>query len=118
MTGYREHSFDPDGGLGRPPLRPFTPIQWIGLAFLVIGALAIAVSILGRMRVIPRIFDDDIPFVSVMPLGAVLMGSRRERRPCDPEALRRRRLIAVSLAVALAVLVAVLAILIAKGGAH
>jgi hypothetical protein len=116
MTNYREHSFDLDGGAGsRPPLRPFTAVQWIGLAFLVIGALAIAVSILGRMRVIPSIFDDDIPFVSVMPLGAVLMNARRRTAPCDPEVLKRRRIIVVILALVVFVAAAVLAFLLAKG---
>jgi hypothetical protein len=116
MTGYREHSFDPDGGLGRPPLRPFTPIQWIGLSILVLGALALLVYILGRTGVIPKVIDDPIPLASLMPLGAVLLNARRQTAPCNPEALRRRRMIVVILAVVIAVAAAVLAFLLARGG--
>jgi hypothetical protein len=116
MTGYRDHSFDPNGGAdSRPPLRPFTATQWAGLAMLAIGALAIAVFILGRIGMIPKIVDDEIPFVSFMPLGAVLLTARRPT-PCDSEVLKRRRIIVVILALAAAVLGAVLAFLIARGG--
>jgi hypothetical protein len=117
MTGYRDHSFDPNGGAdSRPPLRPFTATQWAGLGLLLLGALAIVIYLLGRIGAIPKIIDDEIPFVSVMPLGAVLMNARRRTAPCDAEALKRRRIIVVILALAAAVLGAVLAFLIARGG--
>lgn len=115
MTGYREHAFDPNGVDNRPPLRPFTAVQWTGLAFLVFGALAIAVSILGRMRVIPRILDDAVPFVSLMPIGAALMNSRRRTAACDTGALKRRRNAVMILALAVAVGAAAIAFLIARG---
>jgi hypothetical protein len=115
MTGYREHSFDPRGIDSRPPLRPFTPVQWTGLAFLVFGALAIAVFVLGRVGVVPRVVDDEIPFVSFMPIGAALMNSRGRSASCDPAALKRRRIAIVILALVVAVAAAVLAFLISKG---
>jgi hypothetical protein len=116
MTGDRENSFDPNGGAdNRPPLRPFTPTQWIGLGILVLGAVAITVSILGRAGVIPDILHDAIPLVSLMPLGAVLMNSRRRTAPCDSEVLKRRRMIVIILALVVAVGAAVLAFLLARG---
>jgi hypothetical protein len=116
MSGHREQSFDPNGGVdNRPPMRPFTGTQWIGLGLLLLGGMAIVIYLLGRIGAIPKIVDDEIPFVSVMPLGAVLMDPRRRSGVCDPEALRRRRIAIVVLALAAAVLGAVLAILLAKG---
>jgi hypothetical protein len=118
MSGYREHSFDPNGVDNRPPLRPFNATQWIGLAILVFGALSIAVSLLGRVGAIPDILHDDLPLVALMPLGAVLMNARRQTAPCNPEVLRRRRMIVVILALVIAVAAAVLAFLLAKGSGH
>jgi hypothetical protein len=89
MTGYRDNSaFDRNGVDSGPPLRPFTASQWIGLGMLVLGAVAITVSTLGRIGVIPDILHDAIPLVSLMPLGAVLMNPRPRSSACDPEVLK------------------------------
>ena len=118
MTRYQQGSFDPNGVDNPAPLRPFTAVQWIGLAILVLGALALLVYILGRTGMIPKVIDDPIPLASLMPLGAVLMNARRQTAPCNPEVLRRRRIIIVILALVIAVAAAVLAFLLAKGSGH
>jgi hypothetical protein len=117
MTGYRDKTaIDPlEPRESGPSRRPFNAVQWIGFGFLVLGAVMIVVTLLGHTGAIPKIGNDDLPFVGLMPLGAVLMSSRRQRTPCDPEALRRRRIAIVVLALAAAVLGAVLAILLATG---
>lgn len=116
MTGHRDNSaFDPNGVDKRAPLRPFTPTQWIGLAFLLLGAVSIVIYLLGRIGLIPKIVDDELPFVSFMPLGAVLMNSRRQTAPCDPQVLRGRRIMVIVLALLAAIGGAVLAFLLAKG---
>jgi hypothetical protein len=117
MTGYRDKTaIDPlEPRESGPSRRPLNAVQWIGFGFLVLGAVMIVATLLGHTGVVPKMVDDDLPFVGLMPLGAVLMSSRRQRTPCDPEALRRRRIIAFTLLAGMLILGAVLVILISKG---
>lgn len=114
MTGYREQRFDPNGVDGSPPL-PFTATQWFGAVLVVLGALAIVVSLLGRLGVTPKFLDDPIPFVALAPVGAALLNARRRTSPFDPQVLRTRRIMAIVLALAVAIGAAVLAFLLARG---
>ena len=79
MSGYREHSFEPNGYQRRgAPLRPFNWVQWAGVGIMIVGALLVAAYMLGRFEVIPLITDDIAPFVMLMPVGSVLISSRRQ----------------------------------------
>jgi hypothetical protein len=102
--GYRQSSFDPNAAWGEPgkPLRPFNWVQWTGVGFEIFGAAAIFTCLLGRIGVIPKVIDDFIPFISFLPLGAVLMNSRREPSTAmtSEQLARRRRILLVILAVA------------------
>jgi hypothetical protein len=119
MAGYRESRFDPNAAWGEPgaPLRPFNWVQWTGVGFIGFGAAAIFAWLLGRIGVIPKVIDDFIPFVSFMPLGVVLMNSRRQPAAADPEALKRRRILLIAVALGALVLGAAIAILIDTQGA-
>ena len=50
MSGYREHSFDPNAyeQPGRP-LQPYNWVQWTGVAIGVLGLAIIALGLLGRL---------------------------------------------------------------------
>ena len=120
MTGYRDRSdFDPNAAWGDPgpPLRPFTWVQWTGVAFIAFGAIFFAAYFLGRIGIIPKWVDDGIPFVSFMPLGAVLVSSRRQPAACDAEALKRRRILAIAAALGALVLGIAIAIFLDTKGA-
>jgi len=115
MSGYRQSSFDPSaGGDYGPPLRPFNWVQWTGVGLGVLGVVALVADILGRMGVIPKVVDDPFPFVSLMPIGAVLINSRRQPACLSPETKRRRIIIA---AVALVVFAIALGVTIYFEGA-
>ena len=116
MTGDREQGFDPNGGgeVARP-LRPLNATQWAGLGLLVLGAVGIAIFVLGRVGAIPKFLDDPIPLLVLAPLGSALLNARHPTALCDADTLKRRRIAAVSLAIVAAV-GAILAFLLARGG--
>ncbi len=101
MSGYRQHSFDPNAGgdYGRP-LRPFNGWQWLGVAFIVIGAavfLAVTASKLGWIG--PGLKDSFPAATSLLLIGTLFVNSRRERlTPEDSAGKRRQALIALAVA--------------------
>lgn len=109
--GYRRSNFDPNAAWGEPgpPLRPYNWVQWTGVGFLVFGLIGMLAEFAARVGWISFLDGDFIPFVSFMPLGAVLINSRREpNRVADPATLPRRKIIAiVVLGVAVALGVAI-----------
>ena len=119
MSGYRQPDLDPNAAWGEPgrPLRPFNWVQWTGVGFIVFAAVFLAAYLLGRIGIIPKWIDDGIPFISFMPLGVVLIGSRRQSAACDPEALKRRRILAIAVALGALVLGAAIAIFLNTKGA-
>jgi hypothetical protein len=119
VSGYREHnSFDPNAYQRRgAPLRPFNWVQWTGVGIMIAGALLVAAYMLGRFEVIPLITDDIAPFVMLMPVGSVLIGSRREgvQDPAPELAAARKRWLLIVVALCTAILGAAVAIQFSKG---
>ena len=91
MSGYRDRSsFDPNAGGGAygAPLRPYSWVQWLGVAFIVAG-LAITLAVLTGVA---RVSHNYFPAFTLMPLmGSVLINSRREEVSAEDMAERRRR---------------------------
>ena len=119
MSGYREHSFDPNA-YEQPgkPLRPYNWVQWTGIAIGGLGVLLTVVQLAGKVGVIPQWLDDSPPTVLLLLLGMVLVNSRRE-----PSALagseqleKNRKLLLITVAICAAVLGA--ALVIQFGGAR
>ena len=93
MSGYRQHSFDPEAyqAHGRP-LRPFNYVQWIGvaLAVLILAVNALyAASLLGWIR---PVIGNPSPMFGLMVVAALLINSRREPATLvGSEQLRKNR---------------------------
>ena len=111
MSGYRDRAgFDPmAGGSYGPPLRPYNWVQWTGVSFMVLGALAIFAYLLGRWGLVPHRFDDVLPGIMLISSGSIMINSRRQEVPLSPETKRRNTLI-IGAALAICVLVAALVI--------
>ena len=80
MSGYREHSFDPNAyeQPGRP-LKPYNWVQWTGVAIGVLGLAIIALGLLGRFGWIPPWLDGPPGVSFMLPIiGISLINSRRE----------------------------------------
>ena len=59
MTGYREHSFDPNAyEQPGPPLKPYNWLQWSGVAVVIAGAAVIFAEWFGKLGWIPRWIED------------------------------------------------------------
>ena len=79
MTGYREHSFDPNAfEQPGPPLKPYNWLQWSGVAVVIAGAAVIFAEWFGKLGWIPRWIEDaGVAPVTFMILGWVMINSRR-----------------------------------------
>ena len=115
MTGYREHSFDPNGEvMHQRPLRPFDIWQWLGVALGSTAVLIVAADVASRLGLLAQRYDTPPVVVVLLAVGGMLLVNyRRETLPADrlPDSTpARRRVTAVGLG-ALGVLLAVLAIL-------
>ena len=115
MSGYRQHSFDPNaGGDYGPPMRPFNWVQWLGIVSLFVG-IAIDLAYIGvKLGLLAVPLDSPTPGTAFVLIAIPLISSRREPGTLSPETKRRRTII---LAVALAVCVAVAAVVIYFKGA-
>ena len=114
MSGYREHSFDPNAGGDGPPLRPFNRWQWVGVAMMVAGALAMLATVAVRVGWLHATKDDLIPMGSTLVIfGSLLVNSRRQPGGLRPETKRKRMVV-----IAVGVMVfgaAIITILVLKG---
>src|SRR5689334_9059457 len=102
MSGYREHSFDPNVyERPGPVIRPYNWAQWTGVAITAIGIGMAALLLLGTMGVIPQwIKPSSSPFM-LMLVGTSLTNSRRHPgTPITDEqrARNRKMLIVISIA--------------------
>lgn len=105
MTGYRQHSFDPNAyEQPGPPLRPYNWVQWTGVALLVAALLIYAVYFAGRAGLIAEQLDSAAPGIGLGLAGVGLINSRRQPST-DPApelaAARKRWLIVTGLVCAL-----------------
>ena len=119
MSGYRQSSFDPNaGGDYGPPLRPYSWVQWTGVAFIFIGVGFFAVWAAGKLGWIPKLLDDPMP-VSIFTLfGVVLINSRRAPVSSEyREKVRRRTYLALGVALAAALIGAAVAFFLNSQGA-
>ena len=109
MSGYREHSFDPnayqDPG---QPLRPFNWVQWTGVTVIAICCAIELAHFAGRLGWIEPVFEESPRAFLFVILGLVLINSRREP-PHDvaPELAAQRRGWLVTIVVASVVIVGI-----------
>ena len=113
MSGYREHSFDPNAyqRYGKPQ-RPYNWVQWTGVFFAVCGVIAYALYAADRLGWISIGFDKPTGFISLPLIGVALVNSRREELPDEaPElAASRKRWLVITVAICAAILGAAAAI--------
>ena len=109
MTGYREHSFDPNAyqDPGRP-MRPFNWVQWTGVVLGVVGLAVELVYFAGRLGWIEPLFARSPNMFALLIVGIVLINSRREP-PHDvaPELASERRRWLLIIVAACAVIIGV-----------
>ena len=107
MSGYRQHSFDPNAyeQPGRP-LRPYNKVQWAGIAIGSVGLVLTTVHLLGEIGWIPQWFDGSPPSFILLLLGLVLVNSRREPSTLIDEGQRERnrKLLLITAAICAAIL--------------
>ena len=117
MTGYRQHSFDPNAGVREqgPPVRPYNWVQWTGVAIGLVGVAIDLVYLGGSLGMIPKLLDSPSVGISLPLIGAALINSRRQ--PGEPLTAERKRRALVIIAVAAAVCVLVAAAVIYFKGA-
>ena len=107
MTGYREHSFDPNAyeQLGRP-MRPYNWVQWLGVVFASLGVLGYVAYAADRLGWISIGFDSPAPFISLPLVGIALINSRREpgTQVGSEQLQRNRKVLLITVAVLAAIL--------------
>jgi hypothetical protein len=117
MSGYREHSFDPNAYERQgPPMRPFNWVQWTGVVLACIG-IAIDIAYVGSaFGWWPKVLNT--PAVSSTPLifGMIMITSRRQpvTDPAPELAAARRKWLVITVAVC-AVILGVATIFALKG---
>ena len=107
MSGYREHSFDPNAyeQPGRP-MRPFNWVQWVGVAFMAAGLLVDAFYVAGRLGWMPELVSTtSMAFVPVI-VGVALINSRREpgTQVGSEQLAKNRRVLLITVAILAAIL--------------
>ena len=105
MSGYREHSFDPNA-YEQPgqPLKPYNWVQWTGVAFEVIGVGLFLAYVAGKIGWIDPVIGSGTGFVPMM-IGIMLVNSRREPSSLvTPEQQARNKRTLIIMVVAAAVL--------------
>jgi hypothetical protein len=109
MSGYREHSFDPNAyeQLGKP-LRPYNWVQWTGVALAVVGIAGYLAYFASRLGWIDIGFDNSNapPFFTLPLLGMMLVSSRREpgTRVGSEQLARNRKVLLITVGVVAAIL--------------
>ena len=119
MSGYREHSFDPNA-YEQPgkPLRPYNWVQWAGIAIGGLGVLLTAVHLASKAGWIPQWLDDSPPAFLLLLVGLVLVNSRREPSTLagSEQLEKNRKLLLITVAICAAILG--IALVIEFGGAR
>ena len=114
MTGYREHSFDPNAyEHPGPPLKPYNWVQWAGVAIGTVGAALITLDLLGRIGWSPQWIDDPSPApFMLLVIGMLFVNSRRApgTQVGSEQLAKNRRVLLITVAICAAVLGAALVI--------
>jgi hypothetical protein len=114
VTGYREHSFDPNAyEQPGPPLKPYNWVQWTGVAIATVGAALITLHLLGRAGWIPQWIDDPSPApFMLLVIGTLFVNSRRAPGTLvgSEQLAKNRRVLLITVAICSAVLGAALVI--------
>ena len=114
MSGYREHSFDPNAyEQPGPPLKPYNWVQWTGVAIGSVGAALITLGLLGRIGWIPRWIDNPPPTsFMLLVIGMFLVNSRRAPgvQVGSEQLAKNRRVLLITVAICAAILGAALVI--------
>ena len=78
MSGYREHSYDPMAyeQMGRP-MRPYSKVQWTGVALVLAGLGIDAVFFAGEFGWMRKSFASPGLALAPLILGIALINSRR-----------------------------------------
>ena len=108
MTGYREHSFDPNAyEQPGPPLKPYNWVQWTGVAIATVGAALITLHLLGRTGLIPQWIDDPSPApFMLLVIGTLFVNSRRAPGTLvgSEQLAKNRRVLLITVAICAAIL--------------
>jgi len=99
---YRQSNYDPNWGWEQagPPVRPFNWVQWLGVAFGVLGIALYAAYFAGRAGWMPELLDSPTLGFPLFAAAIVLINSRRHpAHDPAPElaAARKRWLIVIAL---------------------
>jgi hypothetical protein len=108
MSGYREHSFDPNAyEHPGPPLKPYNWVQWTGVAIGSVGGALITLYLLGRIGLVPRWIDDPSPApFMLLVIGMFLVNSRRAppTQVSSEQLAKNRRVLLITVAVCAVIL--------------
>ncbi|MGN6154885.1 MAG: hypothetical protein ACTHN4_04020 [Sphingomicrobium sp.] len=118
MSGYREHSYDPNAyDRQGPPMRPFNWVQWTGVGFGLLGIALYGAYFAGRAGWIPAALDTPIVGFPFLMLGVVLVNSRRQTiaDPAPELAAARKRWMLIIVVLCTAILGAAVAIQFSQG---
>ena len=114
MSGYRQHSFDPNAyEQPGPPLKPYNWVQWTGVAIGSVGMVMTTLQVLGQIGWLPQWIDDPSPSsFMLLIIGITLINSRREPSTLagSEQLQKNRRLLLITVAICAAVLGAALVI--------
>jgi hypothetical protein len=116
MAGYRERSnYDPYGAVSRPA-RPFTWVQWTGVAMLCFSVALNLGFLAGEAGWLPRLHIAPSLAPAPMIFGVLLMNSRREpaQDPAPELASARRKWMTITVAAVAVILAAATLIDIAR----
>ena len=117
MSGYREHSFDPNAyeQPGRP-LRPYNWVQWTGVAFAAVGLIAYLLYLADRLGWVALGLGNASPLFVLPLIGISLINSRREPgTQVGSQQLEKNRRTLLITAVVLAVILGAVAIIDLSG---
>jgi hypothetical protein len=110
MSGYREHSFDPNAyeQPGRP-LKPYNWVQWTGVAFVGLGLVGYLAYAADRLGWVSLGLDNASPLIALPLIGVSLINSRRDpgTQVGSEQLEKNRRVLLITVAVLAAVLGAV-----------
>ena len=108
MSGYREHSFDPNAyeQQGRP-LRPFNWVQWTGVGFMVAAGVVVLAVFASAAGLLSPGFERNVGLAAMLSVvGVSLINSRREQgtQAGSEQLQRNRRVLLITVVVVAAIL--------------